>query len=247
MCCAWNASKYRRPFRVAWRTYHDQDYIITNHRRAAYRLRSFRRASAGGTEPDLGFRTWDKQRYLFAHGTLPDFCLRAHPHQRRRRDLLDPAGYGQVTITKAISIVNDGVGIAAIGGGSALTAVMINAGASDSVHLRGRSRDDSAAGQRMASGSTRAETSPSKTASSGISRLGAFLLGQWRLGPMATTSAPMSFSVSNTIASITALTGSLLPATERQSPACSAESRRIITVISELACRRSGDRSMSQS
>ena len=30
-------------------------------------------------------------------------------------DVLDPAGYGTVTITKAISIVNDGVGVAAIG------------------------------------------------------------------------------------------------------------------------------------
>jgi hypothetical protein len=32
--------------------------------------------------------------------------------------VLDPAGYGTVTITKAISIVNDGVGVAAIGPGS---------------------------------------------------------------------------------------------------------------------------------
>ena len=30
-------------------------------------------------------------------------------------DVLDPANYGPVTITKAISIVNDGVGVAAIG------------------------------------------------------------------------------------------------------------------------------------
>jgi hypothetical protein len=47
-------------------------------------------------------------------------------------DVLDPAGYGTVTITKAISIINDGVGVAGITAG-----VAINAGATDSVHLRG--------------------------------------------------------------------------------------------------------------
>jgi hypothetical protein len=52
-------------------------------------------------------------------------------------DVLDPAGYGMVTITKAISIVNDGVGAATIGTSSG-NGVTINAGAGDSVHLRGR-------------------------------------------------------------------------------------------------------------
>ena len=51
-------------------------------------------------------------------------------------DVLDPADYGTVTITKAVSIVNDGVGVAAIGAESG-NGVTINAGASDSVHLRG--------------------------------------------------------------------------------------------------------------
>jgi hypothetical protein len=51
-------------------------------------------------------------------------------------DVLDPAGYGAVTITKAISIVNDGVGVAAIRASSG-NGVTINAGANDSVHLRG--------------------------------------------------------------------------------------------------------------
>jgi hypothetical protein len=51
-------------------------------------------------------------------------------------DVLDPAGYGAMTITKAISIVNDGVGVAGIQVGSG-NGVTINAGASDSVHLRG--------------------------------------------------------------------------------------------------------------
>jgi hypothetical protein len=51
-------------------------------------------------------------------------------------DVLDPAGYGAVTITKSISIVNDGVGTAGIKGSSG-NAITINAGASVSVHLRG--------------------------------------------------------------------------------------------------------------
>jgi len=51
--------------------------------------------------------------------------------------VLDPGGYGAVTIAKAISIINDGVGEAGVlvsGGGTAIT-VMANAG--DAVSLRG--------------------------------------------------------------------------------------------------------------
>jgi hypothetical protein len=48
-------------------------------------------------------------------------------------DVLDPAGYG---ITKSISIVNDGVGVAAIETSSG-NGVTINGGPSDSIHLRG--------------------------------------------------------------------------------------------------------------
>jgi Right handed beta helix region len=51
-------------------------------------------------------------------------------------DVLDPAGYGAVTITKAISIVSDGAGVAAIGVSSG-NAITIDAGPNDSVHLRG--------------------------------------------------------------------------------------------------------------
>jgi hypothetical protein len=55
-------------------------------------------------------------------------------------DVLDTANYGPVFITNAISIVNDGVGVASIGVtlGNAIT---INAGLSDSVHLRGLTID----------------------------------------------------------------------------------------------------------
>lgn len=57
-------------------------------------------------------------------------------------DILDPAGYGAVTITKAVSIVNDGVGTAGIlnsAPGSA--AITVAAGVNDAVHLRGLSID----------------------------------------------------------------------------------------------------------
>jgi hypothetical protein len=55
-------------------------------------------------------------------------------------DILDPAGYGTLTITKAISVVNDGVGTAGVqtNSGSAIT---IAAGPSDSVYLRGLNID----------------------------------------------------------------------------------------------------------
>ena len=55
-------------------------------------------------------------------------------------DVLDPAGYGAVTISKAISIVNDGVGTAGVQAASG-NAITINAGASDNVTLRGLNID----------------------------------------------------------------------------------------------------------
>ena len=51
-------------------------------------------------------------------------------------DVLDPADYGPVIIGKAISIVNEGVGVASIGVSSG-NAITITAGPTDSVHLRG--------------------------------------------------------------------------------------------------------------
>jgi hypothetical protein len=55
-------------------------------------------------------------------------------------DILDPAGYGAITITKAISIVNDGVGTAGVQTTSGI-AININANAGDSVYLRGLNID----------------------------------------------------------------------------------------------------------
>src|SRR5450631_4081568 len=43
-------------------------------------------------------------------------------------DILDPAGYGAITITKAINIINDGVGTAGVQATSGV-AITINAGA----------------------------------------------------------------------------------------------------------------------
>ena len=57
-------------------------------------------------------------------------------------DVLDPAGYGAITITKAISIVNDGVGTAGVQQtGSGQDAISINAGPTDAITLRGLTID----------------------------------------------------------------------------------------------------------
>src|SRR5471030_3063952 len=53
-------------------------------------------------------------------------------------DVLDPAGYGAITITKSISIVNDGVGTAGVQQPTAhAVAITIQAGPSDAIVLRG--------------------------------------------------------------------------------------------------------------
>ena len=50
---------------------------------------------------------------------------------------MDAAGYGRVTITKAISITNDGAGEAGISVGGAVVGITISAGPNDIVNLRG--------------------------------------------------------------------------------------------------------------
>ena len=55
-------------------------------------------------------------------------------------DILDPAGYGAITITKAVSIVNDGVGTAGVQSNSG-AAITVNADPSGSVYLRGLNID----------------------------------------------------------------------------------------------------------
>jgi hypothetical protein len=51
-------------------------------------------------------------------------------------DILDPAGYGTLIITKAISVVNDGVGTAGVQAASG-NAITINAGPADVIRLKG--------------------------------------------------------------------------------------------------------------
>jgi Periplasmic copper-binding protein (NosD) len=51
-------------------------------------------------------------------------------------DILDPAGYGTIGITHAISIVNDGVGTAGVQAASGV-AITISAGANDAIRLKG--------------------------------------------------------------------------------------------------------------
>jgi hypothetical protein len=60
--------------------------------------------------------------------------------------VLDPAGYGQLTISHALSIVNDGVGESSIVLIAAGNAITINAGATDAVSLRGLTIDGSGVG-----------------------------------------------------------------------------------------------------
>jgi hypothetical protein len=55
--------------------------------------------------------------------------------------VLDPAGYGAVTIDRSVSIVDDGVGEAGIQATSGGSAITINAGSTDIIHLRGLTLD----------------------------------------------------------------------------------------------------------
>jgi hypothetical protein len=51
--------------------------------------------------------------------------------------VLDPGGYGALTITKAISIINDGVGEAGVLVSGGLNGITVTAGPNDAVSLRG--------------------------------------------------------------------------------------------------------------
>lgn len=52
-------------------------------------------------------------------------------------DVLDPAGYGSLTITKSLSVINDGAGTAGVLAPSGGNGITINAGSSDKITLRG--------------------------------------------------------------------------------------------------------------
>jgi hypothetical protein len=105
-------------------------------------------------------------------------------------DVLDPAGYGAVTITKAISIINDGVGVAAIGAATG-NGVTINAGANDSVHLRGLTIE----------GISGATNGILFNTGGNLAIENCVIRGFINAGIAITPSTSSSFSVSNTIAS----------------------------------------------
>ena len=56
-------------------------------------------------------------------------------------DVLDPGDFGAVTITKAISISNDAVGVAGAATASGTSGIVISAGANDAIDLRGLTFD----------------------------------------------------------------------------------------------------------
>jgi hypothetical protein len=63
-------------------------------------------------------------------------------------DILDPAGYGAINITKALSIVNDGVGTAGVQEGTTgANAITFNGGTNDTLTLRGLNIDGLGTGQ----------------------------------------------------------------------------------------------------
>jgi len=51
--------------------------------------------------------------------------------------VLDPGGYGALTITKSVSIVNDGMGEASVLVSGGATGIIINAGPASYINLRG--------------------------------------------------------------------------------------------------------------
>src|SRR5215813_7364755 len=86
--------------------------------------------------------------FVSSFGNDANDCSRAAPCRTLQRahdqtlsigeiTVLDPGGYGAVTITKSISIINDGVGEAGALVSGGFNGITINAGADDRVSLRG--------------------------------------------------------------------------------------------------------------
>src|ERR1019366_9298556 len=108
--------------------------------------------------PAVTAQAQNARSFVSAHGLDTNACTLAAPCRTLAQaltltnasgeiDVLDPAGYGALTITKAISIVNDGVGTAGVIVPSAGTGIIINAGTSDAVSLRGLSVEGGGVGQ----------------------------------------------------------------------------------------------------
>jgi hypothetical protein len=119
-------------------------------------------------------------------------------------DILDPAGYGNITITHAISIVNDGVGTAGMLAPAAGNAITINAGSTDAVQLRGLTIEGSGTGYNgivfNAGGSLTVTNCVAQNFvyDGGITGNGIL---------MQPTSGTMSFVISNTVVSNNAFAG----------------------------------------
>ena len=99
----------------------------------------------------------NSRSFVSGHGDNANNCLLATPcrtfavaitktNAGGEITILDPAGYGPVTINKAFSIVNDGVGEAGMLLTAAGDGITISAGVNDSVTLRGLSIDGGGAG-----------------------------------------------------------------------------------------------------
>jgi Right handed beta helix region len=100
--------------------------------------------------PAVSAQAQNARSFVSAHGSDSAACTLAAPCRTLAAalaatnaggeiDVLDPAGYGALTIDKAISIVNDGVGTAGVIVPSGGTGIIINAGPNDAVSLRGLS------------------------------------------------------------------------------------------------------------
>jgi hypothetical protein len=95
--------------------------------------------------------------FISANGLDTNACTRTAPCRTLQKahdstsasgdiNMLDPAEYGTVTITKAISIVNDGVGSAGILVPAGQNGININAAATDKINLRGLIIEGAASG-----------------------------------------------------------------------------------------------------
>ena len=102
------------------------------------------------TLPAVSAQAQNARSFVSAHGLDINSCALAAPCRTLAAafaatnaggeiDVLDPAGYGALTINKAISIVNDGVGTAGVIVPSGGDGIAISAGPNDAVSLRGLS------------------------------------------------------------------------------------------------------------
>ncbi len=96
-------------------------------------------ASIGADNPSCGGVTTPCRTFQYVH----DAIVAAGGEI----DILDPGGYGPVTIGKSLAIVNDGVGVAGSPAGTNGAAITIAAGPKDSIYLRGLTLNGFGAGE----------------------------------------------------------------------------------------------------